>query len=64
MSAAATSTSSVEIVGFKNRQDPSNSRKRKKSIVEEAIFKKRKKNIDKVKNDALRAKRAVVHLNP
>ncbi|CAN1135498.1 hypothetical protein LINPERPRIM_LOCUS6970, partial [Linum perenne] len=46
MSAAATSTSSVEIVGFKNRQDPFNSRKRKKSIVEEAIFKKRKKNID------------------
>ncbi|CAN1176716.1 hypothetical protein LINPERHAP2_LOCUS32690 [Linum perenne] len=27
-------------------------------------MKKRKKNIDKVKNDALRAKRAVVHLNP
>ncbi|CAN1744494.1 hypothetical protein LINPERHAP1_LOCUS2156, partial [Linum perenne] len=43
MTAAATSTSCLEITGFKNRKDPFNSRKRKKSCVEEAIFKKRQK---------------------
>ncbi|CAN1343294.1 hypothetical protein LINPERPRIM_LOCUS39751, partial [Linum perenne] len=56
MTAAATSTSCLEITGFKNRKDPFNSRKRKKSCVEESIFKKRQKQTNKIKNDALRAK--------